>query len=554
MNLDGYSPPAGQSLSSSDESLSLNCDLLTESLFDEQSLVNFFNEQQQRDFKTRVIREALADHNVDALSVLGMSNFGFVNTALRKESWLALLTSQLRLDSGDADGAASDVSREHVDENQVQLDVRRSFPEVKDQQRKALLRKVLESTIIRLLRKHRKLRYYQGYHDVVSVFVTVYIEGYGYHGTGQNDDNLTMSDLTSRGEESHSAPNLEEVSNSGSSASTELYEGEISAKDYLLEDKLFKCVESFTLLYLRDFMMDSLDFPIDQLKIIPQMIKSHDKRLFKQLHLDKVEPFFAISSILTIFSHELKPSSDRSDSQIYQIFDHIIASQSMLVPLTMYSTLIMESKDTVLKEYAANATNFENTVDLVHGVMQNVLVSASYDERVWRKILYMIRSRPVKDNPTKYKKTVNQCSVLTTTASGQKRNTSYELKYVTDLLDREIEQNSKRKALQLRRKLRPQETKPFLRLVWYAHNHAIPFVCRLSLLIGVIALLIKLYRDGSTRSWIPTAKYYARKFQHSYIAGLYQGSKIIWLDPLHELLKNSFVSKASQFTSSSARH
>lgn len=553
MSLDGYSPPAGQSLSSSDESLSLNCDLLTESLFDEQSMLNFFNEQQQRDFKTRVIREALADQNVDALAALGTSNFGFVNTALRKESWLALLTSQLRLDGEDADGAANDVGRAHVDENQVQLDVKRSFPEVKDQQRKALLRKVLESTIIRLLRKHRKLRYYQGYHDVVSVFVTVYIEGSGYHG-GSNEDNLSMSDLTSRAEESHSVPNLEEVSNSGSSASTELYEGEISAKDYLLEDKLLKCVEAFTLLYLRDFMMDSLDFPIDQLKIIPQMIKSQDKRLFKQLHLDKVEPFFAISSILTIFSHELKPSPDRSDSQIYQIFDHIIASQSMLVPLTMYSTLIMESKDTVLKEYAANATNFENTVDLVHGVMQNVLVSASYDEKVWRKILCMIRSTPIKDNPTKYKKMVNQCSVLTTTASGQKRNTNYELKYVTDLLDREIEQNDKRKALQVRKKLRPQETKPFLRLVWYAHNHAIPFVCRLSLLIGVIALLVKLYRDGNTRSWIPTAKYYARKFQNSYIAGLYQGSKTIWLDPLHELLKNSFVSKASQFSSSSARH
>ncbi|QLQ79303.1 hypothetical protein HG537_0B06510 [Torulaspora globosa] len=552
MNFDGYNPPSGELVSFSDESVSLNCDLLTESLFDEQSLLNFFDEQQQRDFKTRMIQEALVDHNLDALCGLGMSNFGFVNIAMRKECWVALLASQLRLDGGDTDGMAIDLSREHVDENQVQLDVKRSFPEVKDQNRKALLRKILESTIMRVLRKHRKLRYYQGYHDVVSVFVTVYIEGYGYHSSGQNDENLSLSDLTSRGEENHSIANLEEVSNSGSSASTELFEGEINAKDYIVEDKLFRCVEAFTLLYLRDFMMDSLDFPIDQLKIIPQMIKSQDKRLFKQLHLDKVEPFFAISSILTIFSHELKPSSN--DSQIYQIFDHVIASQSMLVPLTMYSTLIMESKDTVLKEYAANATNFENTVDLVHGVMQNVLVSASYDEKAWRRILCMIRSRPIQDNSSKYKKMVNQCSVLTTTASGQKRNSSYGLKYVTDLLDREIEQNDKRKALQVRRKLRPQETKPFLRLVWYAHNHAIPFVCRLSLLIGVIALLVKLYRDGNARSWIPTAKYYARKFQNSYIAGLYQGSKIIWLDPLHELLKNSFVSKASQFYSSSTHH
>lgn len=551
MNVDHFSPPAGRSLSSSGESLSLHCDLLTESLFDEQSLLNFFNEQEQRDFKTRIIRDALADHNVDALSVLGMSNFGFVSTALRKESWLILLTSQFK-----SDGVVEDVvaNREHVDENQVQLDVKRSFPEVKDPQRKALLRKILESTIVKILRRHPKLRYYQGYHDVVSVFVTVYMEGYEYHGMGPADDNLSMSDMTSKGEDNHSTLNLDEDSNSGSSASTELYEGEISTKSYLVEEKLFKCVEAFTLLYLRDFMMDSLDFPIDQLKIIPQMIKSQDKLLFKQLHLDKVEPFFAISSILTIFSHELKPAESRSDSQIYQIFDHVISSQSMLVPLVMYATLIMESKDTVLKEYAANATNFENTVDLVHGVMQNVLVTASYDEKVWKKILCMVRSKPIKETSSKYRKMVNQYSALLTTASGQKKQTSYELKYVTDLLDQEIEQNQKRKAVQVRRKLHTQEKTPLSRLVSYAHTHTIPFVCRLSLLIGVIALLVKVYRDGGARTWVPTAKHYARKLQNSYIAGLYQGSKVVWLDPLHDLLKNSFVSKVSPFSTSSSRH
>lgn len=531
----------------------MNCDLLTESLFDEQSLLNFFNEQEQKDFKSRIIRDALIDHNLDALSVLGISNFGFVGTSLRKESWLMLLTSQLKIDNGNDESTAVDPNKEHPDENQVQLDVKRSFTEVKDQQRKACLRKVLESTIIKLLRKYPRLRYYQGFHDVVSVFVAVYMTGYEWHGINQVDDNLSMSDMTSKEDENHSPANLEEVSNSGSSASTELYEGDISAKGYQLEEKLFRCVEAFTLLYLRDFMMDTLDFPIDQLKIIPQMIKAKDKHLFKQLHLDKVEPFFAISSILTVFSHELKPSESQCDSQIYQIFDHVISSQSMLVPLVMYSTLIMESKDIVLEEYASNAGNFENTVDLVHGVMQKVLLTASHDEEVWKRILCKIRFKPIKDDCSKYRKTVNQYSALLTTASGEKkkRNT-FELKYVTELLEQEIEQNEKRKASQIRRKMRPQETTPLLRLISYANNHTIPFVCRLSLLIGMLALLVRICRDGNTKALIPAAKHYVQSFRNSYIAGLYQGTKIIWLDPLHELLKNSFVSKVSSFTSASA--
>lgn len=541
MNIDGYSSTCQKSLSCSDESL--HCDFLTESLFDERSLLTFFNDAEQRDIKSRIIRNALADHNLDGLTRLGSSNFGFVTTDLRSDCWLMLLMDQLKLSKKEEEQFLGECGKEHVDENQVYLDVKRSFTGVTDPDRKERLRNLLQNIIVRLLRKYPKLRYYQGYHDVVSVFVTVFIEGHEYHGFAQGEENLSLSDMTSKGDENYSASEV--GSNHDSSASTECYEGELSEKTIVSKDKLFRCVEAFTLLYLRDFMMNSLDFPIDQLNVIPQMIKSRDKQLFKKLHLDKIEPFFAISSILTIYSHELKPVENQPNAPIFLIFDYVISSQSMLVPLTMYSTLILDNKDKILREIALNVDNFENTVDLVHGVMQQVLTSASYDEGVWEKVLRLVRSTSSKDNASKYKKVVNKFSTILTTASGPKSNMGYNLEYVTDLLDKEINENAKRKAIQRERRLHPRESKPLVRLFLYAHNHTIPFICRVSLLIGLMALLVRAYRGGQVKALMPTAKIFMRKFQGSSIAGLYRGTKIIWLDPLHELLKGSLLSKSS---------
>lgn len=542
MNVDQYSSTGQDSLSSSEEALQAHCDLLAESLFDEKTLVAFFNDAEQRDFKSRFIRNAIADNNLETLAGLGCSNFGFVTSDLRSTCWLMLLTQQLKLSKREEEQVPGEFNLEHVDENQVHLDVKRSFTGVDEPHRKEALRRLLQHTIVRLLRKYPKLRYYQGYHDVVSVFVTVFSEGHDYRKIAPPEDNLSLSDMTSKGEDEYSGS--EEGSTHGSSASTECCEGDLNGKTSVPEEKLFRCVEAFTLLYLRDFMMDSLDFPIDLLNVIPQMIKSKDKQLFKKLHLDKIEPFFAISSILTIFSHELKPAENQPNALIFQIFDYVISSQSMLVPLAMYSTLILENKGKILKEIAANADNFENTVDLVHGVMQQVLTSGSHDEKVWDNVLRCVRSTSMKDNAGRYKKIVNKFSTLFTTASGTKKRTSYSLEVVTDLLDKEIDENAKRKAIQQERRLHPHKSKPLVRLFSYAHNHTIPFICRVSLFIGLMALLVKAYRGGHLRNFMPSAKILINKFRSSHFAGLYRGSKMIWLDPLNELLRGSLLKKS----------
>lgn len=546
--MNDFTSTGEHSLSSSDESLSLHCDLLTESLFDEKSLLTFFNDREQKHFKNRVIRSVLADHNVKTLSALGMSNFGFVTASFRRECWYLILSEQLSLGEKNEGEQTGFHIKEHKDEAQVRLDVNRSFTTVEDKCRKDSLRRLLEHIIVRMLRKYPKLNYYQGYHDVVSVFIVVFMEGHEYHPpAAQLEDNLCSSDMTSKGDDDIPATLFEDFSNSASSESTELYDGDMTSKSNVAEDKLFRCVEAFTMLYLRDFMMDSLDFPIDQLKIIPQFIKSNDKLLYRQLQLDKVEPFFAVSSILTIFSHEMKPLENHPDLQIFQIFDFVISSQSMVVPLIMYSVLIMENKAKLLSEYNENIDNFENTVDLVHGIMQQVLITASLDEQVWKKILDKVRSRSSKEFILKYKGMVNKYSTLLTTASGEEVKTSYDLNHVVDLLEKEIEQNTKRKVIKSHRKI--QKTRLLLRLFSYAENRTLPFICKVSVLIGLLALFVKFYRDGTMKTFFPVARTYMRKFHNSYIAGLYQGSKYVWLDPLHELLKHPLSPTSTSLSS-----
>ncbi|QLG72864.1 hypothetical protein HG535_0D05730 [Zygotorulaspora mrakii] len=537
------------SLSSSEESLSLHCDILADSLFDEKSLLNFFNEQEQRDFKTSVIRNILHDRNYKTLCTLGMSNFGFVSTPLRKECWFELLSRQLRVSQGSGYTTNKGCTREHRDENQVSLDVQRSFTSVTDEGRKEKLRKLLERIIVKILRRYPKLSYYQGYHDVVSVFVIVFIEGHDY------DDEcnfLSLSGMTSKSDDNHSNGAAEDKSNGVSSSTTDLYENETTSKIGFDEDKLLRCVEAFTLLYLRDFMMDSLDFPIDQLRLIPEFIKKNSKAFYKKLNLDKIEPFFAISSILTVFSHELKPSENEPDSLIFQIFDFVISSQSMVVPLAMYATLIMEKKDTIIEAYNANIDNFENSVDLVHGVIQQVLVPTRCAEKIWKQILEEVRSNPSREHISKYRGLVNRYSTLLTTASGQ-LHTSYEVEDVIKLLEKEIALNSKRKTSKAHAKLHKTNTmRTFARLF---SSRSFPLICKVSIFVGMLAIFMKLYRDGSIKAMLPTLRIYLKKYQCSSFAGLYRGLNYVWLDPLHELLKNPslprWASKVSRSISSS---
>lgn len=504
-------------ISSSCDSLLNNHEFLTESIFDEKSSV-YFNHQEQLELKSQAISSALKDEDLSILTKLGISRGGFVNHSLRRSCWRRILSTSMQIES-DCD---YDVSLEpHKDEHQVSLDVKRSFGGIKDIQKKETLRQILERTIVRLLRKYRQLNYYQGYHDVVAIFILVFLEEHG------NEEDLSTSDLTSRDSDSSDHENL-----SNSSTSTKMSDDFSIEVD---EDGLFRVLEVFTLIHLRDFLMNSLDFALDQLNVIPLLIKNRDSAFYKKFQLDSVEPFFAISSILTIFSHDLK-SRNSPDDLIFQIFDMVISSQSMTVPLIIYSHLLLENKRMLIEKYNDSIDNFENATDLVHGVFQQVML-CEQDPKVWSEVLDKTRIA-IEDTPHNMPQLLNRFSVILTTS--KPRAIPFTTQEVLTFLTQEVELNEKRKLEGLeKRKVKSRRknsrSKSLVsRLQQVISLGGLSFL-KVSIIIGIIAILFKVYAQLPHQSISFPIGPYLEKFKALYGPGLNQSRKY-WIDPLKSLL------------------
>ncbi|EDO15348.1 hypothetical protein Kpol_1011p20 [Vanderwaltozyma polyspora DSM 70294] len=460
--------------------------------------------------KERVIDYALNKSNIPLISQLGRSQHGFVNNLTRRKAWSSLLESQLQLSSSktcevadsktinnndyndDSDDDNDNVV--HEDENQVQLDVKRSFVSVRDVHVRDLLRQVLERVIISVLRKYPQLRYYQGFHDVVSVFVLVYL-GDEILASG-TDENLILK-----------------------------YDEEISLK---------KSVEIFTLLYLRDFMMDSLEFPIDQLNIILKIIKKKDIKFYNKLSLGQIEPFFAISSILTIFSHELSPIMDNTYNEtLFGIFDLIISTQSMNVPLLIYSNILLGVKDQLLENFEMDIIHFDNKVDLVHAIIQKVILQSIDNDRMWKET--MINTRKMnydKSLISLNKSMLNKYSVLITTASGDAYyNHCYTEKEVMEILRKEIQLNEKRNIEKAQLKMKKSTNSPELGLI-----NKTSMTLAVSLLIGAFAVIISLQRDNSYSTLFKNTGDSLNNIYEYYTVKLVNRSTYVWKQPLESIL------------------
>lgn len=367
-------------------------------------LPSFYNDTAQCDLKLQVIKRALEKKDIALLCTLGRTKRGFVNNEVRQRSWSTILNSQLLLPSGTTTTGCT----KHCDEKQIVLDIKRSFGYIESATQRETLQNTLQDTIVAFFRKYPSMRYYQGYHDIVSVFVLVFCK-YSTRKTTVN---------------------------------------KISG---VRKKTLNRCVEVFSLVYLRDFLMDSLDFPIDQTLIIPLLIKDKNPDLFKRLQLDKQKPLFAIASLLTIFSHDIKPDISIQNSLIFQIFDMVIGTHSMYTPLILYSNIVLDLRDKLNQEYSDNIDNFDNEVDLVHAVVQKVLTKTLCDEKqsskLWDTALAQTRANFSLD-PRLEKKVctfINKASPLRTTANGKPQLEINDINSVNKLINKGIALNNKKK-------------------------------------------------------------------------------------------------------------
>ncbi|KAH7106881.1 rab-GTPase-TBC domain-containing protein [Auriculariales sp. MPI-PUGE-AT-0066] len=203
------------------------------------------------------IRAAVAANDWPALRRLSLVNGGFGR--IRDAVWPFLLHSH--------DAAASAPSKQpqpgepHPDERQIQLDTDRSFvlyPVGDD--RKDGLKQDLNALIVSLMRRRRKLHYFQGYHDIISVLF------------------LTLP-----------------------------YSVALAA------------AEKMSLHRLRDAMGTGLEPLVGQLQVLKRLLRLADPEIAAMVETATPLPYYALSNLLTLFSHDVPTLH-----LIQHVFDYLL--------------------------------------------------------------------------------------------------------------------------------------------------------------------------------------------------------------------------------------
>ncbi|KAI7850758.1 rab-GTPase-TBC domain-containing protein [Circinella umbellata] len=216
--------------------------------------------------KTTAVNGEWKVRNITALRAMGRSPGGFVNNDLRRKIWpLLLYCDQLP----EKPSPAYTELDPHKDESQVELDIIRSFntyPQDITDEKKQELRTQLTTVITHVLRTHPKLHYYQGFHDIASIFLLLF---------GEKDASILM--------------------------------------------------ENVSLFLIRDAMLDSLDPILREITMIDTIIQHEDPKLHIHMTESGVLPFYCLSWIITWFSHDIDDIS-----KIVRLFDLFLSSNPLM--------------------------------------------------------------------------------------------------------------------------------------------------------------------------------------------------------------------------------
>lgn len=350
--------------------------------------------------KAKTLKQAIAGKCYSQLVEYLRTTEGLINDELRAEIWPLLLhiTQNVTLESERQSLESSESSLNktlklglntsasttfilddlnsndlpaHRDEEQVKLDIQRSFTIVSHLQ--ALqsqlqnesyaniyskedldeLKKKLLKLIVKMLRKYPSLNYYQGYHDVASIVMIIYCK--------QGPDGITVN-----------------------------------------EEMAFKVLEKLTLFHLRDYMIKDISLSTNHLKLIPSILEDVDSDLFELLkqtshsYILSNGSFYdynfyqGISSILTIFSHDLL-----SIQYLLIVWDFFLSYESVLVNMYIYVAALMVYKDDIFNKLNVSRDQdisyLDVDQDIVHTLLSPSKLFGSLNEIDLIKILNQAR-------------------------------------------------------------------------------------------------------------------------------------------------------------------
>ncbi|KAF2161158.1 hypothetical protein M409DRAFT_69995 [Zasmidium cellare ATCC 36951] len=235
--------------------------------------------------KVTKVLAACRNRDLQTLAHLATSQGGLIEDEVRRTAWPILLGCHEHHSSEQADWTKLE---RHRDEEQVELDVNRSFvyyPENESKQRLDRRKSELSDLITSVLRQHPILCYFQGYHDIVQVLLLV-----------------------------------------------------------LGADGAEAAVARLSLLRIRDFMLPTLSGAESHLHLLPAILYAADKELYQHLSgATQPTPFFALAATLTLYAHDIEEYGD-----IARLFDYLLASEAA-VPVYLFAVIVMSRKKELLE-------------------------------------------------------------------------------------------------------------------------------------------------------------------------------------------------------------
>ncbi|KAI8975210.1 rab-GTPase-TBC domain-containing protein [Mycotypha africana] len=254
---------------------------------------------------------AIAKKDSSALRKLARRPGGFVNDRLRKYVWPILLHTQHGHYIAEK-GSEKDLA----DPAQITKDVQRSlyyYPQDVTPTFKASKQQELHCMIVEILWRNPNLKYYQGFHDICTVFLLV-----------------------------------------------------------LGKKAAIPAAENVALFFIRDALLDSFDPISKQLRIMSSIIEYEDRELTICLERANIMPYYALSWLLTWFSHDFE-----NYEKVIRLFDLFISSQA-LMPVFTASAVTLLRRDEIV--------NAEK--DTVHSLMTRIPQDMNI-EKIIEKAVYL---------------------------------------------------------------------------------------------------------------------------------------------------------------------
>ncbi|KAJ9636697.1 GTPase-activating protein gyp8 [Coniosporium tulheliwenetii] len=283
---------------------------------------------------TRIL-QSCRDNDLDALTALATSLGGFVDDGTRRTAWPVLLGSVAGLGTiaTDEDETWRSLPR-HRDEDQVRLDVDRSFvyyPNDQSEKQIQVKKQELSDLITKTLRRRPALCYFQGYHDIVQVFLLVL-------GVAR-------------------AP---------------------------------PTVERLSLLRIRDFMLPSLSAAISHLQLLPSILHAADPELCK--HIEGTQPFFALAATLTLYAHDIQEYGDIARLFDFLLAHEAVVSIYLYAEIILSRKQeLLEIDDDEPEMLHFTLSKLPNPLNLEHLISETVVLFEKYPPeslpfRAWRSI------------------------------------------------------------------------------------------------------------------------------------------------------------------------